>query len=332
MDLSTSYMGLELKSPLVASSSPLTEHIDTLKQLEDSGAAAVVLPSLFEEQFEYDSAALHHHMTMHSDIFAEAQTFFPEPDVFHMSPDRYLELIRRAREELSIPVIASINGDTAGGWTRYAAQMEQAGASAIELNIYALETDPELSSQQIEANYLQIVENVREAVDVPLAVKMSPYFANVAYIARQLGLAGANGLVLFNRFYQPDIDLKTLTVQPNLKLSSSIDARLPITWIGILYGRTPCDLAATSGIHGSEDAIKALMAGANVTMLASALLKNGATYLSEVEANIRAFMEEYEYESVEQLRGSMSQLNCPDPHSYERAQYINMITSYHIKP
>ncbi|MCA9644890.1 MAG: dihydroorotate dehydrogenase-like protein, partial [Myxococcales bacterium] len=303
----------------------------SLLRLEDAGASAVVLPSLFEEQFERDSRALHYHMTTHADIFAEAQSFFPEPDVFHMSPDRYLERIREARERLQIPVVASLNGNTVGGWTDYAAKMEEAGANALELNIYSLETDPYLPSQQIEEEYLKIVRSVREAVSVPLAVKIGPFFANIAYMARQLSLAGANGLVLFNRFYQPDIELSSLTVRQNLKLSTSIESRLAMTWIGILFGRVECDLAATGGIHTGEDALKALMAGASATTLASALLIHGPQRLSQIEAEMRGFMEEYEYESVEQLRGSMSQINCPDPNSYERAQYISMITSYHLQ-
>ncbi len=331
VDLSTTYLGLTLRSPLVASASPLSQEIDNIKRLEDAGAGAVVLYSLFEEQLLLERYELDHALTYGTHTFAEALTFFPERSQYHLGPEDYLEHIRKAKQAVKMPVIASINGMTIGGWTEFARKMEQAGADAIELNVYYIPTDPDLDTSQVEQTYLQILKAVKTAVHIPVAIKLSPYFSNMANMAKQLDAAGADALVLFNRFYQPDIDLEALEVKSNLLLSAPQALRLPLTWIGLLYGRVKADLAATSGIHQAEDALKLLMVGANVTMMASALLKNGIGHLSTVEKDMCTWMETHEYESVKQMRGSMSQINVADPSTFERAQYMRALTSYRFK-
>lgn len=328
MDLSTTYMGLTLKSPLVPSASPLSEEIDNIKRMEDAGAAAVVLYSMFEEQLQRERQELHHHLTEGTESFAEALTYFPDPKAFHMGPDGYLDHIRRAKASVDIPVIASLNGTSAGGWTDYARQMEQAGADALELNVYYIPTDVEMSGAQVEQTYIDILMAVKAAVKIPVAIKLSPFFSNMAHMARLLDYAEADALVLFNRFYQPDIDLETLEVRPGVVLSTPFALRLPLTWIGILYGRVQADLAATSGVHQAQDVLKMLMAGASVTMLCSALFKFGIDHLRTVEQGMRQWMEEREYESVRQMQGSMSQKHCADPSAFERAQYMKAITNY----
>jgi len=326
MDFSTTYLNKKLSSPLVVSANPLTEKIDNLKRMEDAGAGAVVLYSLFEEQLRQEELTLEHNMTQGTESFAEAVTYFPEPSEYHTTSDAYLEHIRKAKEALSIPVIASLNGSTVGGWTLFAQKIEQAGADGLELNLYSIPADANWSPGEIELGYLVTVKWVKHAIKIPVAVKLSPFFTSVANFAVQLDQVGVNALVLFNRFYQPDIDLETRDVVSHMTLSTSHDLRLPLRWIALLHGRVKADLAATGGIHTGEDAIKALMAGANVTTMTSALLKNGIGHLSTVGAEMRAWMEANEYESVEQMRGSVSQLNCENPSEFERAQYMRALT------
>jgi dihydroorotate dehydrogenase (fumarate) len=328
MDLTTSYLGLTLRTPLVPSASPLSEEIDGIKRMEDAGAAAVVLYSLFEEQIVLDRYELHHHLTQGTESFAEALTYFPEPTEFHLGPEGYLEHIRKAKAAVDIPIIASLNGDSLGGWTTYARQMQEAGADALELNVYYIPTDAEQTSEQVEQTYVDILQAVKSVVTIPVALKLGPFFSNMARMARRLDAVGANALVLFNRFYQPDIDLEMLEIRPHVLLSTPQAMRLPLTWIGILHGRIRADLAATSGIHEAEDVIKMLMVGANVTMLCSVLLQRGVDHLRAVEQGLREWMERYEYESVRQMRGSMSQQNCADASAFERAHYVSTLHSY----
>lgn len=330
MDLSTSYLGLDLRTPLVVSASPLSQEISNIKRMEDAGASAVVLYSLFEEQIRQEERALHHYTTQGTESFAEALSYFPEPSEYHLAPQEYLNHIRKAKEAVSIPVIASINGTEVGDWLHYGKLMEEAGADAIELNIYAIPTDPDLAAADVERNYINILKCLRASVTVPVAVKLSPFFSNTANMAKRLVEAGANGLVLFNRFYQPDIDLESLEVVPHVVLSSSQARRLPLRWIAILYGRIKADLAATSGIHHAQDVLKMLMAGANVTMMCSTLLRNGIDHIRTVEKEMREWMEVHEYESVKQMQGSMSQKKIADPSSFERAQYMKTLQSYKL--
>lgn len=325
IDLSTTYLGLRLRTPLVASASPLSQELDGIRHLEDAGASAIVLYSLFEEQLRQESFELDHHLAEGTDSFAEAASFFPQPAEFHLGPEGYLKHIQRAKKAVSVPIIASLNGTTVGGWTQYAKQIEQAGADALECNIYTIPTDPELSSSAIEQQYLDILKAVKSAVTIPVAVKLSPFFSNMANMAKRLDQAGANGLVLFNRFYQPDVNLDELEIQPNVLLSTPQALRLPLTWIGILYGRIKANLAATSGVHGPEDVVKLLMVGADVTMLCSTLLRNGISHLRHIEQGVLAWMEKHEYESVQQMKGSMSQIRCPNPSAFERAQYMKAV-------
>ncbi|MBI1278450.1 MAG: dihydroorotate dehydrogenase-like protein [Anaerolineaceae bacterium] len=328
MNITTNYLGLNLRSPLVASASPLSESVDNIRRMEDAGAGAVVLFSLFEEQIRRERETLYHHTTNGTDSFAEALTYFPEPETYHTGPDQYLELIRKAKAAVNIPIIASLNGSSIGGWTYFARKMQAAGADALELNVYYIPTEANLSSEDVEETYLEILRHVKLAVNIPVAIKLSPYFSNMANMAKKLDATGVNGLVLFNRFYQPDIDLETLEVKPNVILSTPQAMRLPLTWIGILYKRIEADLAATSGIHSGGDAIKMILAGANVAMMTSALLKNGIDHLRVVEKEMRQWMEEHEYESVNQMRGSVSQMHAEDPTAFERAQYMKALTTY----
>ncbi len=323
-------MGLSLKSPLVASASPLTEDLKGIKKLEDAGAAAVVLPSIFEEQLRSEQKDLFYHTTQGTYSYYESLTYFPEMDEYRFVTEQYLELIRKAKESVSIPIIASLNGATSGGWVEFAKKIEQAGADALELNIYFIPTDPDETSEEVESSYLEIVEAVRATVKIPLAVKLSPFFSNFANFAKKVEQAGANALVLFNRFYQPDIDLENLIVRPSIHLSTSHANRLPMRWIAILKNKVNLDFAATSGIHTSDDVIKMLLVGANVTMLCSALLKNGVYYLLQLEREIVEWMQEHQYDSVKQMIGVMSQEKTPNPSEYERVQYIKAISSYKI--
>lgn len=328
MDLSTTYLGLKLRSPLVAAASPLSEEIDSIKQMEDAGAAAVVLYSLFEEQLRQDRLELAKHLEQGTESFAEALTYFPEPETFRLGPDEYLQHIAQAKKAVQMPVIASLNGSSKGGWTQYAKAIEKAGADALELNIYYIPTDMNLSSLDVEQNYLDILKAVKSEVRIPVAVKLSPFFTNFANMARRLDEAGANGLVLFNRFYQPDIDLETLEIKPNILLSTPMAMRVPLRWIALLFGKVKASLAGTSGIHRASDVLKMLMAGADVTMLCSALIRHGVRQIGVIERDLVAWLEEHEYDSVQQLKGSLSQKNCADPSAFERAQYMKAISQF----
>jgi dihydroorotate dehydrogenase (fumarate) len=332
MDLTTTYMGLKLRNPLVPSASPLSDEVDTIKRLEEAGAAAVVLYSLFEEQLRRESAELDFHLSHGTESFAEALSYFPEPSEFRVGPEDYLEHIAKAKAAVQIPIIASLNGSTLGGWTAYAKQIQQAGADALELNIYSIPTEDDVAGGDVEKTYVDILKAVKQEVTIPVAVKLSPFFTNFANVAKRLADAGADGLVLFNRFYQPDIDLENLEVKPNILLSTPMAMRLPLRWVAILYGRVSSSLAATSGIHRASDALKMLMAGADVTMLCSALLRHGAAHIGTIERDMTAWMEQHEYESVKQLKGSLSQKNCEDPSSFERAQYMRAISTYPYEP
>lgn len=325
VDTSTTYLGLRLRTPLVASASPLSQELDSIRRLEDAGASAVVLYSLFEEQLRQESAELEYHLSAGTESFAESLTYFPQPSEFRTGPEGYLDHIRKAKQAIGIPVIASLNGATLGGWAKYASEIEQAGADAIECNIYFVPANMEISGSEIEQTYIDILREMKISVHIPVAVKLSPFFSNMANMAKQLDWTGADGLVLFNRFYQPDIDLEDLELRPNVLLSTSQALRLPLTWIGILYGRVKASLAATSGVHRAEDVIKLLMVGADVTMLCSALLRNGISHLRHVERGLLEWMETHEYDSVRQMQGSMSQIRCPDPSAFERAQYMRAV-------
>ncbi len=329
IDLSTTYLGLQLRSPLVASPGPLTGELDSLKALEAAGIAAVVLPSLFEEQIVHESLQVHHMLEMGAENNPEAAFgYFPELDDYNTGPVRYLRHVEAAKSALHIPVIASLNGVSRGGWLQYARMLEDAGADALELNVYRVAADANVSGRTIEDETTDLVAAVRDAITLPLAVKVGPYFSAFASFAQQLVAAGAEGLVLFNRFYQPDIDLETLEVGPHLILSDSNELRLPLRWIAILYGRTKASLAATTGIHTGRDVAKVLLAGADVAMMTSALLQHGPDHVQAVEDRLRAWMIEHEYESVSQLRGSVSQVNVGDPDAFERANYMRTLTSY----
>jgi dihydroorotate dehydrogenase (fumarate) len=324
-DLSTTYMGLTLANPLVPSASPLCRSLDNLRRMEDAGAGAVVLHSLFEEQIDAESQELDECLVFGAHSYAEALDYFPEPATFRLTPDRYLDHVRRAKEAVAIPVIGSLNGVSRGGWVRYAREIEQAGADALELNVYSLPTDPRMRSADIEQTYVDLLLAVRQQVRIPVAVKLSPYLTNMVAMAHRLDEAGAAALVLFNRFYQPDIDLETLAVVPRATISGPDALRLPLRWIAILYGRVQTDLAASSGVRSAEDALKALLAGASVTMLASELLVNGIDRLRVVRQDLLAWLEAHEYVSVAQLRGSMSHQRVAFPSAFERAHYLRLV-------
>lgn len=328
MNLTTNYLGMVLKNPIVASSSPLSHTVDSIRRLEDAGAAAVVMYSLFEEQIGFDSYYVDYHLTQGIDSYAESISYFPDMQSYNVGPDEYLRLIRRAKEAVNIPIIGSLNGTSVGGWTDYAALIEEAGADALELNIYYLPANTTISGLEIESLYLDILSSVRQVVNIPVAVKLSPFFSSVANMASRLADHGADGLVLFNRFYQPDFDLENLEVAPRLVLSNSDDLRLPLRWVAIMYGRVKTDLAITSGIHTAQDVIKGLMAGAQVTMMASELLKNGVRRIGQVLNEVVNWSNEHEYESVLQMIGAMSQKHCAEPAAFERANYMKILQSY----
>jgi dihydroorotate dehydrogenase (fumarate) len=328
MDLTTNYLGLKLRSPLVVSASPLSEDIDNLKRMEDAGAAAVVLYSLFEEQLRQDRLELHQRLEHGTESFAEALSYFPEADEYHLGPEEYLKHIAAAKKATRVPIIASLNGSSAGGWTEYAKQIQQAGADALELNIYYIPTDLNLTGTEVELTYLEILKSVKANVTIPVAVKLSPFFSNFANMAKRLDQAGADGLVLFNRFYQPDIELESLEVKPNILLSTPMAMRLPLRWIALLHGKLKASLAATSGIHRASDALKMLMVGADVTMLCSTVIRHGIPQIAMIERDLTDWLEEHEYESVKQLKGSLSQKNCAEPAAFERAQYLKALTGY----
>jgi dihydroorotate dehydrogenase (fumarate) len=328
MNLTTNYLGMVLKNPIVASSSPLSHTVDSIRRLEDTGAAAVVMYSLFEEQIGFDSYYIDYHLTQGIDSYAEAVSYFPDMQSYNVGPDQYLNLIRRAKETVDIPIIGSLNGASVGGWTDYAALIEEAGADALELNVYYLPTSVDITGVEVEQLYFQILSAVRQAVTIPVAVKLSPFFSSTANMSSRLADHGADGLVLFNRFYQPDFDLENLEVAPRLVLSNSDELRLPLRWVAILYGRVSADLAITSGIHTSHDVIKGLMAGAKVTMMASELLQKGVRRIGQVLNELVTWLTEHEYESVMQMIGAMSQKHCSEPAAFERANYMKMLQSY----
>ena len=322
MDLSTKYLGMTLKSPLVASASPLSEDIGNIKKLEDVGIGAVVLHSLFEEQLRLEQEEYNFVTTQGTDAFAESLSYFPEIEDYKLGPELYLEHIQKAKAAVDVPIIASLNGSSLGGWTDYAKEMESAGADAIELNIYFIPTDANMTGAEIEQQYVDILKAVKGAVKIPVALKLSPFFSNFSNMAKRFDEAGADSLVLFNRFYQPDIDLDEFEVTPNLLLSQSNAMRIPMRWIAILKENIKADLAATSGIHTGTDVIKMLLVGANVTMLCSSLLKHGIGHVKNIEDHMKQWMREQEYNSVSELQGSMSQQKTADPSSFERAQYM----------
>jgi dihydroorotate dehydrogenase (fumarate) len=328
IDLRTRYLGLDLRNPIVASASPMTGSVDGLRRLEDAGVGAVVLPSLFEEQIEHEEMAAHNLMLQGTEVSPEARGFFPELQQSGNATDKYLQLIGDAKRSLSVPVIASLNGHTAGGWTHYAKQFQAAGADAIELNVYFLATDPADTSESVERQYVDLVASVRKNTGVPVAVKVAPYFSAFANMSRRLVATGASGLVLFNRFVQPDIMLDELEVAPHLVLSTSDELRLALRWIAILHGRVEASLAATGGAHTPEDVLKLLLAGADCVMIASSLLRKGPTHVATLLRGIEQWMAEREYVSVEQMKGSLSQRACPDPAAFERANYMKALTTY----
>ena len=328
VDVSTTYLGLRLCSPIVASASPLTGDPGFWEEIEQAGAGAVVLPSLFEEQIEREAFGIDATLDLGTDSFAESLSYLPELDDYDVGPDRHLGMVELAREPLSIPVIASLNGTPPGGWVKYARLLESAGAHAIELNLYDVIVDPKLSALDVEKRYLELVEEVRAEVMVPLAVKLGPWFTSLGHFALALQDVGVEGLVLFNRLYQPDIDLDTLEVTPRLQLSTSAESRLPLHWIGILRGFMSCSLAATSGVHDGADAMKLLLAGADVVMTTSALLLHGPARIATMLAEMTQWMIEREYVSVDQLRGSVSRRSVPDPEVYQRANYFQVLHSW----
>jgi dihydroorotate dehydrogenase (fumarate) len=331
MNLTTNYLGLTLRSPLVVSASPLSEDIDNIKRMEDAGVAAVVLYSLFEEQLQQDRLQLNENLQQGTESYAEALSYFPEPDDFRLGPEEYLKHIAAAKKTTRIPIIASLNGSSEGGWTGYAKKMQQAGADAIELNIYYIPTDMNLTGTEVEMNYLDILKAVKAAVTIPVAVKLSPYFSNFANMASRLDQAGADGLVLFNRFYQPDIELESLEVKPNILLSTPMAMRLPLRWIALLHNRLKASLAATSGIHRGADVLKMLMAGADVTMLCSTIIRHGIPQIAVIERDLTAWLVEHDYESVSQLKGSLSQQKCQEPAAFERALYLKALTGFTLQ-
>jgi dihydroorotate dehydrogenase (fumarate) len=333
-DLSTTYLGLHLTNPLVPSASPLSRSIDSVRRMEDAGAAAIVLHSLFEEQIELESHQLDRHLSAGTESHWEASSYYPERSAFALAPDQYLEHLRLVKRSIDIPVIASLNGTSAGGWIKYARLIEQAGADALELNVYNVPTDPRVSGARIEETTLELVRQVRQAVTIPLAVKLSPFYGSLAYLAHRLDALDVDGLVLFNRFNQPDIDLDTLEVitRPLISRDGEGEAlRLPLRWIAILYGRLSADLAATGGVHSAHDVLKLLMVGASVAMLASELLVRGVDRLHSIRQDLTAWLDEHEYASVSQLRGSMSQRRVPDPGTFERAHYIRSVGTFGVE-
>ena len=328
MDLTTNYLGMLLKNPIVASSSPLSHNVDSIRRLEDAGASAVVMYSLFEEQITFDSYYIDYHLTCGTDSYSESLSYFPDMQGYNVWPDEYMNLIHRAKQAVNIPIIGSLNGVSAGGWADYAVLMEDAGVDALELNVYYVATNPEISGLEVEQVYLDILTAVKETVSIPVAMKISPFFSSTANIAKRLVDKGMNGLVLFNRFYQPDFDLEKFEVTPSLVLSNSDELRLPLRWVAILYNRLLVDLAITSGIHTCQDILKSLLAGAKVTMMASELLQNGIRRIGQLLHELSTWMDEQEYESVVQMIGAMSQQNCEKPAAFERANYMKVLDSY----
>ncbi len=328
MDLTTNYLGLKLKNPVVVSASPLTEKLENFPRLEDAGASAIVMYSLFEEQIEADNENIDSALEYGTNSYAEATSYLPDMPKYHVGPDRYLDLLRKGKKSVSIPVIASLNGSSRGGWVRYSEYMEEAGADALELNIFDVPTDPNITAEQLENRYCDLVRSVRKSVRIPIAVKLGPYFTSCANFARRLSEAGADGIVIFNRFYQPDFDLEEMEVVPNLVLSSPHELRLRLHWAAILYHQVETYIAITGGVHDSTDVLKCMMAGAHVAMMTSALLKYGIEHIGVVLAGMEAWMTEHEYVSVRQMRGAMSMVNIEDPRAFLRGNYLKMLGSY----
>ena len=328
MDLSTTYLGLNLKNPLVASASPLSRSVDSMKRLEDAGASAIVMYSLFEEQITHEISEIEHYLSYGTEGYAESLTYFPSVMEYNLEPDQYVELVHRAKQSLGIPVIGSLNGISVGGWITYARQIEEAGADALELNVYYIPTDPTLTGIDVEDRYVDVLHAVKQSVKIPVAMKLSPFFSSMAHMAQRLCTGGADGLVLFNRFYQPDIDIVRLEVNPNVVLSTSHASLLPMRWIAILYGKVSASLAATSGIHTTAVVIKMLMVGADITMMCSSLLKNGPQHITGILGTLDRWMIDNEYVSVRQMKGSMSQQSVADPAAFERANYMKALNSF----
>lgn len=332
MDLSTTYLGLRLSNPLVPSASPLSQTLDGIRRLEDAGAGAVVMYSLFEEQIEYESHNLDHYLSYGTESYGEALSYFPDLGHYNVGPDEYLNLIAAAKRAVDIPIIGSLNGASPGGWIDYATKIQEAGADALELNMYYVAADPDVTGAQVNEMYLDVLREVRKHITIPLAVKIGPYFASIANMSKRFAEEGADGLVFFNRFYQPDYDLERLEVVPHLVLSTQFAMRLPLRWVAILHGRVPVDFAITSGVHTHEDVLKGMMAGAKVTQLAGELLRNGIGRIGEIKTEMARWMEEREYVSVEQMQGSMSQINVADPATFERANYMKVLQSWRNDP
>ena len=332
VDLSTTYLGLKLRNPLVASASPLSEKVETVKELEAAGISAIVMYSLFEEQIIHESLELDHFLFYGTEISPEFDSFYPKSGKYTLKADAYVEQLRKIKQAVKIPVIGSLNGVSSGGWIKYAKKIEEAGADALELNLYFLPTNPNQTATQIEDNYIALVHDIRSSIKIPLAVKLSPFFTSIPNIAKRLVEAGANGLVLFNRFYQPDFDLEELTVVPNLILSTSNELRLPLRWIAILYGQIKADLALTTGIHTAEDVVKTTMAGASIAMTTSLLLAQGINRIPVLLADIEKWMTVHEYESIQQMRGSLSQKSVAEPAAFERANYMKVLSSFKSMP
>ena len=329
MDLSTTYLGMKLNNPIVPSASPLSRNVSTIRQMEDKGASAVVLYSLFEEELNHESRTLDRYLTEGTHSFAEALSYFPEAPAYHaIGPDSYLEHIHRAKKAVDIPIIASLNGVSTGGWIRFAKQIEGAGADGLELNVYYLPTNVDLSSGAVEQIYIDLMRDIKAEIDIPVAMKLSPYFSATAHMMKKLADQGADGLVLFNRFYQPDLDLENLEITPHLVLSNSHELRLPLRWIAILYGRLNTDLALTTGVHTAEDALKGVAAGAAVVQIASELLRNGIDRIEEILAEMSNWLVEHEYESLDMLKGSLSQSNVDFRAAFERANYLEVVRSF----
>lgn len=328
MDLSTQYMGMKLKNPIVPSASPLSQTVDSVKALEDAGAAAVVVYSLFEEQITHESGELDHYLSYGTESYAEATSYFPEQDDYNMGPYEYLDHIANLKKATDIPIIGSLNGVSSGGWVQYAKNIEQAGADALELNVYYIPTNVNLTGSEIENMYIDTLKSIKENISIPVAIKLSPFFTSMSNMARRLDHAGADALVLFNRFYQPDLDLDKLEVVPNLVLSTNWEMRLPLRWIAILHGHVKASLAATSGIHSYQDVLKIMMAGGNIAMMCSELLRNGVGRISEILNQMEVWMDENEYESIKMMQGSMSQKSVQEPAAFERANYMKALQSY----
>lgn len=331
IDLSTQYLGLKLKNPLLVSSSPLTESLEKIQHLEEAGAAGIVLPSIFEEQLTLESNALETDLNRGADTFAESLSYFPAYEDYRHGQDVYLAQIHRAKSACSFPILASLNGATASGWVRFAKEIEQAGADAIELNTYSLATGYSESSAEIEKGIVQLVKQVKAATQIPVAVKLSPQYTSIPHLAKEIDGAGADGLVLFNRFYQPDFDIEKLDVSPRLALSRPEELLLRLHWVAILYGDVEADLAVTGGVHSAEDILKSVMAGAQVAMTVSALLARGVAHLQTIQRDLICWMEEHEYESIQQMRGSLSRRAVPDPTAFERGNYIKTLSSYTLR-